>query len=99
MTQRIYPSSVLTLATVRNRLFGRFAQLEKAFRNCENPSCEHRRGYWPVWFRKSEGIYLQGQWYCSPDCFEQAAQTALIRLLPAAESNKARKHRIPIGLL
>jgi hypothetical protein len=99
MAQRNYPSSVLTLANMRNRLFSRFAQLERAFRNCGNPSCEHRSDRWSVWFRRSGGIYLQGQWYCSPDCFEQAAQTTFIRLLPTAESNKVRKHRIPIGLL
>jgi hypothetical protein len=99
MDERNYASSVLTLASVRSRLFRRFAQLERAFRNCENPSCEHRRVDWQFWFRKSEGIYLQGQWYCSPECFEQAALTMLIRLLPPSESNKVKKHRIPIGLL
>jgi hypothetical protein len=54
---------------------------------------------WQFWSRKSEGIYLQGQWYCSPDCFEQAAQSTFIRLLPSPDSNKVKKHRIPIGLL
>ena len=99
MDERNYTSSVLTLTGVRNRLFRRFARLEKAFRNCANLSCENRSFHWPVWFRKSEGIYLQGQWYCSPDCFERAAQATFITLLPPPELNKAKKHRIPIGLL
>lgn len=99
MGGRNYTSSVLTLTNVRNRLFRRFSQLERAFRSCANQSCENRNDRWPVWFRKSEGIYLQGQWYCSPDCFELAAQSTFIRLLPSPESAKVRKHRIPIGLL
>jgi hypothetical protein len=50
-------------------------------------------------FRKDDGIYLQGQWYCGPDCFEQAAQSTFIRLLPVQDSSKLKKHRIPIGLM
>jgi hypothetical protein len=96
---RNYSYSGYTLTNMRNRLLRRFPPLEKVFRNCENPSCEQRNARWPAWFAKDEGIYLQGLWYCCPDCFEQAARSTFTRLLPSPESSKAKKHRIPIGLL
>lgn len=71
----------------------------KAFRTCENPACRQRCLFWPAWLRKDEGICLQGQWYCSPECFEHAAQFAFTRLLPGAAESPRKNHRIPIGLL
>jgi hypothetical protein len=73
--------------------------MEKAFRTCENSNCRQRCLYRPAWLRKSEGIGLQGQWYCTLECFEEAAQSALFRLLPAAGDPPRKHHRIPIGLL
>jgi len=49
--------------------------------------------------RGSEGMRLQGRWYCSPDCFEHAAGDAFLRLLPMPEGTRRKSHRIPIGLL
>lgn len=87
------------LAKRRNWLSGGSGLIDKAFRTCENPSCRQRRIFWPAWLRKEEGICLQGLWYCGPECFENAAQAALFRLLPAVEEGPKRNHRIPIGLL
>jgi hypothetical protein len=42
---------------------------------------------------------LQGRWYCSPDCFENAAYDVLLRLASAPEAVRKRSHRLPIGLL
>lgn len=87
------------LSRGRNPLFHGESPIEKAFRTCENTACRQRRIYWPSWLRKDEGICFQGQWYCSPECFEHAARGALMRLLPAQEETPRRHHRIPIGLL
>ncbi len=87
------------LAGMRNRITKGFAPLENVFRNCENPSCRQGGLLKPGWFRKKEGIYLQGQWYCSPECFELAAGSTFHRLLPNTESSRIKKHRLPIGLL
>jgi hypothetical protein len=73
--------------------------IEKAFRTCENPACRQRRIFWTAWLRKNEGLCFQGQWYCSPACFEDAARSAFFRLLPGAEERSKKHHRIPIGLL
>jgi hypothetical protein len=92
------PESAL-LARGRNWLSGGSSPIVKAFRNCGNSACRQRRFFWPAWLRKDEGIRLQGHWYCGPECFEHAAQSAFFRLLPGAEEGPKKRHRIPIGLL
>ena len=87
------------LATGQNWLAHSSSRIERAFRTCENPSCTRRRGFWNALFRNDSGIRLQGQWYCSPECFEAAAQFAFSSMLPAAEEIPPRRHRVPIGLL
>jgi hypothetical protein len=96
--QRSIPGTAF-LARGLNLLSGGSNLIEKAFRTCENAACRQRRIFWPAWLRKVEGIRLQGQWYCSPECFEDAAQSALFRLLPGTGEGHKRHHRIPIGLL
>jgi hypothetical protein len=99
MTDRPSVSRYILPRRGRYRLSSGFGPLDRVFRTCENPACRQRRIFWPAWLRKYEGICLQGQWYCGPECFEHAAQTAFYRLLPAPEEGRKRAHRIPIGLL
>jgi hypothetical protein len=74
-------------------------RIEHAFRKCGNPGCTRNRDFWSAWLRNDSGIRLQGEWYCSPECFETAAQSAFSSLLPAVEDAPHIRHRIPIGLL
>jgi hypothetical protein len=99
MSQGHATSGYAFLSRGRHALLNGSNPIEKAFRTCENTACRQRRIYWPAWLRKDEGISLQGQWYCSPECFEQAARSTLLRLLPAADEAPRRHHRIPIGLM
>ena len=50
-------------------------------------------------WRKQEGVTLQGRWYCSLDCFEQAITNVFSGLLKLPEEPLPRLHRVPIGLL
>jgi hypothetical protein len=50
-------------------------------------------------WRKQEGVTLQGRWYCSLDCFEQAITDVFAGLLKLPEEPLPRLHRVPIGLL
>lgn len=50
-------------------------------------------------WRKQEGVTLQGRWYCSLDCFEQAITDVFASLLKLPEEPLPRLHRVPIGLL
>jgi hypothetical protein len=99
MNQRESTPGNALFAKSRNWLSGRTSFVERAFRTCENAACGQRRVLWPAWLQKEEGIRLQGQWYCSPECFEDAAKSALFRLLPGAGEVPRRHHRIPIGLM
>jgi len=76
-----------------------FARIRKIFKTCDNPDCRRRRLIWRLWQRSSEGIRLQGRWYCSPECFEQIAQGEFKRLCAAPETGRKKAHRMPIGLL
>jgi len=73
--------------------------MEEALRRCENYSCRHPRDPWNLLLHREQGIWFQGHWYCSPNCFERAAQSAFSTLLPATQESSKSPHRIPIGLL
>ncbi len=67
---------------------------------CENPSCPSRNSLRRLMpWRKGEGVTLQGRWYCSLDCFEQAMTDIFAGLLKLPEEPLPRLHRVPLGLL
>ncbi|MBI1749415.1 MAG: hypothetical protein HY234_08105 [Acidobacteria bacterium] len=66
---------------------------------CENPSCSSHGKLFRGWLDRREGIRLQGRWYCSPQCLEQAIADLWPRVQPAAREKKPRTHRIPLGLV
>ncbi len=66
---------------------------------CENPACPVQ-GFWKRLLRKRNGgVLLQGRWYCSLDCFEQAMAAVFEKLMQPVEEIIPRPHRVPIGLL
>ena len=99
MIESNYNSGQSTFTAKLSRLFGRIGSWREIVQKCENPRCDHRRVLWPFGAVKSAGMFLQGHWYCSPDCFEIAVQEALVQLLAVPESSQKKSHRIPIGLL
>jgi len=99
MNQKQSIPGTALLARGLNWLSGGTSPIQKAFRTCGNSDCRERRVFWPAWPRRDYGISLQGQWYCSPECFEQGVLSAFFRLLPGPETNPKRHHRLPIGLL
>ena len=67
---------------------------------CENPLCPSRHSLRRLMpWRKQEGVTLQGRWYCSLDCFEQAITDVFAGLLKLPEEPLPRLHRVPLGLL
>ena len=66
---------------------------------CESPDCSHRRRLWRAWLDPLRGYSLDGHWYCSPECFEQALAAAVTQLLPGKVQPPAKTHRVPLGLL
>ena len=67
---------------------------------CANQECQFRsplRKFMP--WRNREGVVLQGQWYCSLDCFERAITGVFSGLLKLDDSRPPHLHRVPLGLL
>jgi len=74
-------------------------KVEGLTRRCESPACSRRRGLWRAWLEPIRGHSLDGHWYCSPECFEQALAFAIGQLLPGTAQPTAMPHRVPLGLL
>ncbi len=55
------------------------------------------------WWRRlrprSQGVRMQGLWYCRAECLERALCEVLERGRPMARRGDAAPHRIPLGLL
>ncbi len=68
-------------------------------RRCESSSCTRRRGLWRSWLDAPRGHSLDGRWYCSSECFEQALASAIRQSLPVSARPPAKAHRVPLGLL
>ncbi|MBZ5503172.1 MAG: hypothetical protein LAN59_13200 [Acidobacteriia bacterium] len=67
---------------------------------CQNPRCR-RRKFLRRFLRpgESESVVLQGRWYCSLECFEQAITDVFARLIKLPDEPLPRTHRVPLGLL
>ena len=72
---------------------------ERFLRQCESPACLRRRRSWRNLLEPVRGQSLDGHWYCSPACFEQALVLALGKVLPGAAQATPATHRVPLGLL
>ena len=67
---------------------------------CNNPDCPFRNPLRKLLgSRTSEGVMLQGRWYCGLDCFESAITAIFADLIKMPDEPLARPRRIPIGLL
>ncbi len=67
---------------------------------CENPECPFRNSLRRrLLGSTSEGVLMQGRWYCSADCFEQAITQEFARLVELRDEPLLRIHRVPLGLL
>jgi len=67
--------------------------------NCENPDCEFRSPLRRILHGRQEGVFLQGRWYCSLDCFEVAIAEVFGSLLRLRDEPLMRSNRVPIGLV
>jgi hypothetical protein len=72
---------------------------ERFMRQCESPACSRRRRLWRTWLEPVRGLSLDGHWYCSPACFEQALAFAIGQVLPGTAPPPVTTHRVPLGLL
>ena len=76
-----------------------FLNVDRFLRQCESPTCSRRRPLWRAWLDPLRGYTLEGHWYCSRECFEQALAYAIGQTLPGVAQPPAKTHRVPLGLL
>ena len=74
-------------------------KVDRSLRHCESTACSHRRHFWRAWLDPVRGYSLDGHWYCSPACFEQALASAVAQFLTGKPPAPAKTHRVPLGLL
>ncbi|MGH9757861.1 MAG: hypothetical protein ACRD4M_08995 [Candidatus Acidiferrales bacterium] len=66
---------------------------------CENRECPYRNSWRRLLRNRKEGVFLQGRWFCSLDCFEHAIEDVFTGLIQLPDEPLKRMHRIPLGLL
>jgi Type II secretion system (T2SS), protein E, N-terminal domain len=66
--------------------------------SCGLISCTGAKSLWQRAWRRQNGTFLQGVYYCQPQCVETALLAQLARL-QAMASAAPPPHRIPLGLL
>lgn len=70
-----------------------------ALPRCANRFCPRPPSLWQRWWARHEGVWLEGTWYCSPDCFYDG----LCQRLENAGASKGRPipkpNRLPLGLV
>ena len=74
-------------------------KVERVARQCESGTCTHHRRSWRIWLEPVRGYSVDGHWYCSPECFEQALASAVAKFLHLKAHALAKPHRVPLGLL
>jgi len=67
---------------------------------CENQDCPFRSPWQKFLCRRhNEGVFLQGRWYCSLDCFEQGIAPVFAELIKLPDEPLPQQHRVPLGLM
>lgn len=66
---------------------------------CENADCAFSSPLRRLFRRHDNGVFLQGRWYCSLDCFEQGITNVFAELIKLPDEPLMRSHRVPLGLL
>lgn len=68
--------------------------------DCENQNCPFQTPLKKFMQRRhNEGVFLQGRWYCSLDCFERGITPVFAELIKHPDEPLPRQHRIPLGLM
>jgi len=66
---------------------------------CANSKCSAKT-LLQAFTRRNRGMNVDGHWYCSPECFEQAIKGRIGELMTSpGKPAKARTSRVPLGLL
>jgi hypothetical protein len=77
---------------------GLSAGLKPLLSKCAGSNCRPHSRFLSFSFR-SEGTYIDGNWYCGPDCFEEAARNRIATLCTGRKFGvETRRPRLSLGL-
>jgi hypothetical protein len=66
---------------------------------CQNSQCSRPKGTWLRRVQHPKGIWLNKGWYCSTDCFEQAATELFSHFNLKTDRTRSVRYRVPLGLM
>ena len=66
---------------------------------CSSPACLRPPTLWQRWWARHEGIHLEEDWYCSPQCFAAGLNSRVSALSRAPRPVRASGQRFPLGLI
>jgi len=66
---------------------------------CASPACPKPPTLWQRWWARNEGIHLEGQWFCSAECFAAGLRIKLESVLWPGEPVDVPRNRLPLGLI
>jgi len=66
---------------------------------CANPLCPRPPTLWQRWWARHEGTWLEENWYCSPDCFQDGVGLHLESAGAFKLRRTPKPSRLPLGLV
>jgi hypothetical protein len=70
-----------------------------ALPSCANAFCPRPPTLWQRWWARHEGLWLQQQWYCSPECFQEGLLRRLNQVAVLSPRRASQPNRTPLGLV
>lgn len=65
---------------------------------CTNRNCPRPPTVWQRWWARKEGVYLEGQWYCSAECLRSGLLNRIEHMLCPRRAHPQRRC-VPLGLI
>jgi hypothetical protein len=72
---------------------------EKLAPRCGYCACVYSQSCWGRMRRRTRGVFLQGTWYCRPECLERALAELFRWARVPTRPSAIPSHRVPLGLL
>ena len=67
--------------------------------DCSHAACASQSRLRRLFHKKTDGVSIQGHWYCGLDCFEDAVSHSFAQMIRVPDEPLKREHRIPLGLV
>lgn len=66
---------------------------------CSHPVCATQSRWRRLFHKRTDGVSVQGRWYCGLDCFQDSMTQTFAQLLRVPDEPLKHLHRVPLGLV